>query len=231
MSNESDMYLTDRMYLEILVKARDLLDKTDKVCAVDSNSPGDKYTETNVGLCNPELITARNSMWPEQFPGRKAMRYKREYHTCPLDRRAPLARGNTDMRSGCFHTCRIFKGSKRSRPSIDEMKELFDTRIAEVRTWFEDGGTGLFMALQENETSATAECGCRLEIGDDGCPRFYMCPEHSDSGRVRAVASTELDTLARIAGSGRSPHETPWERLSSIKERAEDALRAIKRGW
>lgn len=41
--------------------------------------------------------------------------------------------------------------------------------------------TVLFMALQEDETEATADCGCVLRISDDGTdsPEFHMCAKHS----------------------------------------------------
>lgn len=121
-----EIHMTDEQYLDLLIRARRHLDTVGKVRSVDSTTIGDKYTETNVGLCNEELTTEETAMWPDEFPARKSMKYLRNHHHCPLDWREV----SEDNFNGCFYTCRVFHSGLRD---VEKMKQAFDMRIAEVQ--------------------------------------------------------------------------------------------------
>ncbi len=65
---DSDLYFTDLEYLQFLESKRQELDKITKIVAVDSTELGNKYTESNVGMCGTKKQCKEN-------------------HKCPLDNR------------------------------------------------------------------------------------------------------------------------------------------------
>ena len=118
-----NLYLTDKQFLELLVRARARLEDVDKVSFYDSTMPGNKYTESNVGLCDDSLTTIDIAMWPEAFPSRNSMKYRMNKHLCPLDTREKHD-GN-----GCFYTCILFK---RGMKDLKQIKRAFDKMIKEL---------------------------------------------------------------------------------------------------
>jgi len=126
MSKERNIHLTDEQYLELLKRARKHLDSVKKVESDDCTMPGNKYTDTNVGLCNDFLTTLDIAMWPDEFPhSRRTMKYRGTHHKCPLDTR-PRTRKS---QNGCFYTCRIFKGGLKDLKTI---KKLYDELRGEI---------------------------------------------------------------------------------------------------
>ena len=110
-----DLYLTDKQWLSILYKIRDTISKPGfKPGGCDSTEPGNKYTETNCGLCNDNFTTLKTSLFPEEFKdGRTTMKYTEDHQICPFDTRPR----DSDHFSGCQYTCGIFnkkllKGNK-----------------------------------------------------------------------------------------------------------------------
>lgn len=121
-----NLNLTDEQFLELLKRGLKLLEeryaKNPNTLAkgVDSTDFGDKYTETNVGLCNEEqLCTKETALFPDEYPQRKSMKYLDTHQKCPLDDRGP---GSSDM-NGCFYTCKFFqKGLRHLKPIIELYK-------------------------------------------------------------------------------------------------------------
>ena len=113
--------LTDKQYLELLKKARALLDRIDKAYAYDDTTIGCKSTDSNVGLCNEGLTTKEMAMWPEHFPSRLSRKYRQSNHKCPLDKRT-----DGDYQWGCFYHCRVFQDGLKD---VEEMKRLYDAAI------------------------------------------------------------------------------------------------------
>lgn len=127
--------LPDDRYLVALERQRARVATGLPLRAVDSNTPGDKYTECTWGLCSGEREAwpdAQDHMWPDQFisRGRVAPEYRAEHQTCPLDKRE---RPVTSMQ-GCFYSCRIFQARPKSaRPTREETVALYDVEISRVR--------------------------------------------------------------------------------------------------
>lgn len=103
-----NMYLTDSQYRDILLKIKDVLEQENfKPCYYDSTAFGDKYTESNCGLCNNYFTIKEASLFPKEYPERKSMKYRRPNHKCPFDmRREP---GLMGYGMSCFYTCYLFK--------------------------------------------------------------------------------------------------------------------------
>lgn len=122
-NNESDIFLTDKQYFWLLQKARDNLDKIEKAEGCDSTETGNKYTKTNIGLCNTDLTTLETALFPDQYPERKSLKYRKENHMCPLDSRSYKT-------TGCFYTCLFFKNNLKD---IGKIKLLYDKLIDSIR--------------------------------------------------------------------------------------------------
>lgn len=107
---DSDLYFTDLEYLQFLESKRQELDKITKIVAVDSTELGNKYTESNVGMCGTKKQCKEN-------------------HKCPLDNR----RGHDNYSYGCFYSCSIFNAKAGKRPCIEKIKIRYERRICEFR--------------------------------------------------------------------------------------------------
>lgn len=105
---DEKLYLTNAQYRRILGKIKDVVNSPDfAVDCFDSAYPGDKYTTSNCGFCNDDFTELDTALFPNEFPGRKSMKYRRKNHKCPFDtRKAPGLLGW----DGCFHRCYLFKG-------------------------------------------------------------------------------------------------------------------------
>lgn len=119
-----DIYLTDEQYLKLLDKVKDLVIREDSYFVFDSTTIGDKYTTSNIGLCNEELTDLDTALFPNEFKNynRKCMKYKKEHHLCPFDNRIKLieTKETTNMLNGCYYTCSLQK----KKPSREEALNL-----------------------------------------------------------------------------------------------------------
>lgn len=80
---ERNIYLTDEQYLSLLIRQRDRITHIKEASGEDSTHSGDKYTVTNVGLCDELLTTKDTALWPEDFPQRKSMKYRKKAPQMP----------------------------------------------------------------------------------------------------------------------------------------------------
>lgn len=125
MSYPKHMYLTDEQYLALIEECKKIAAKSDfNPVGDDCTIPGMKSTESNCGLCNEDLTTLETALFPKDFPRRKSMKYRRDYHKCPLDMRAKPGL------TGCFYTCVLFNRRYRgyTREQIRELILAFDPK-------------------------------------------------------------------------------------------------------
>lgn len=124
-----DLHLSDASYLRALERNRERIANGLELNAVDSITPGNKFTEASWGLCSKEA-----ELWPDKedhlFPDRMgtdiaATKYREYHHVCPMDTRERGA-------MGCFYTCRIFQ-PKYVTPFREEAIALYDQRIKEAK--------------------------------------------------------------------------------------------------
>jgi hypothetical protein len=116
--------LTDKQYLDLLLRARENLNQIDFAKGYDDTTVGNKSTLTNVGLCNNELCTKEIAMWPKQFEsGRRDIKYRNKKHKCPLDSRIG---SKEDYNWSCFYHCIFFQENFKD---IEKMKILYNEQI------------------------------------------------------------------------------------------------------
>jgi hypothetical protein len=118
------MKLSDEQYITVLHKIRDtVFSKEFKPYYYDSTVIGDKYTESNCGLCNDKFYEDIDMHhFPEQFPERLSPKYRQDTHQCPFD-----WRDNASF-NGCFHTCYLFKRVV----SVKEMRKLVKKKFKKL---------------------------------------------------------------------------------------------------
>lgn len=117
--------LTDDQFLAALRRLKTIVETTE-LKSVDSNCPGDKYTECSWGLCSESKRlwpTPELHIWPYAFlnQGRVAP-ISLGKRLCPMDTRTE------HDGQGCFYTCRIFQ-RKHKTPSREEALELITSHI------------------------------------------------------------------------------------------------------
>lgn len=121
--------LPDDRYLAALYRQRDRIIAGLEFSAVDSDTIGDKYTEASWGLCSDDPAAwpdRQDHLWPEQFDkGRVAPLYRTETQPCPMQRKG----GGT----GCFYSCRIFKGREVTKNTRAKAITLYEETIAKHR--------------------------------------------------------------------------------------------------
>lgn len=131
--DKKELNLNDEQYLEILLKIKEILkDNEFKVKREDCNITGMKSTETNCGCCCEDFVTKENSLFPEQFPERKTMKYRKSYHDCPFDMR------ETSDSIGCFYHCYIFHTSKYQESyieNIERMRQMVENKITKIQDY------------------------------------------------------------------------------------------------
>lgn len=130
-SNSKDIYLTDEQYKSILLKIKETVEQEGfQYSCIDSTTIGDKYTRSNCGMCNDNFTEKEMALFPDQFPGRKSMKYRQKHHKCPFDMRVESEHFDT----GCFYHCCLFQDERRigRKPNIVEIRELVDKTIQEV---------------------------------------------------------------------------------------------------
>lgn len=124
------MTLSDAQYLEILYKIRNIVNGPNfVVCAVDSTEIGNKYTESNCGMCNDNFTDEDMALFPDQYPSRKTMKYRAENHKCPFDERKI-----GDFSMGCFYDCYIFN-TERGKHKVKNMRKKVESTIQEAEKW------------------------------------------------------------------------------------------------
>lgn len=117
--------LSKKQYLETLKRIRKTVAES-KLVSEDSDFPGNKYTESNWGLCSelrehypdPELHT-----FPMDFVDFGRM----SANSCEDDVKCPMRVEGTGP-SGCFYSCRVFT-KKFKTPSRKEALQLYDEAI------------------------------------------------------------------------------------------------------
>lgn len=119
--------MSQSQYLEALERLRKIVTENE-LEAVDSTTPGDKYTECRWGVCSREKDlwpTPKLHKWPFDFLnwGRSAPINHKGY-LCPMDTR------EEDDGQGCFYTCRVFQ-RKHKTPTREKTLRLIDKRIAQ----------------------------------------------------------------------------------------------------
>lgn len=122
---KKDLYLSNERYIVALERQRDRIAAGLKFEAVDSDTPGDKWTHASWGLCSRDAGAwpdAQDHLWPDQFRehGRVAPKYLRQHQPCPMQTK--------DGGSGCFYRCRIFKGQLGAN-SAGTAVDLYDAAI------------------------------------------------------------------------------------------------------
>ncbi|KAA0910650.1 hypothetical protein [Pusillimonas sp. ANT_WB101] len=101
------------------------------LAAVDSNTPGDKYTASNWGLCS-ELKEHYPSPELHTFPMAFVDHGRMSALSCGADVKCPM-RVSGMGGSGCFYDCRVFS-KKFKTPSQEEALRLFDAAITKATT-------------------------------------------------------------------------------------------------
>lgn len=108
------MYLSDKEYEKILVKIKDAVNKDGftPYCR-DSDQIGNKYNKTNCGFCNDNFTDPETALFPDKFPVRKEMKYRKKHHICPFDtRQFGLTIKQPSCYTGCFYHCYLFNGGR-----------------------------------------------------------------------------------------------------------------------
>lgn len=125
---DKSLYLTDEQYMAILlkIKAKISEDKFKPFC-YDSITPGNKFTRTNCGFCNEEFTDKKTALFPESFPKRMTMKYRRGNHKCPFDMREELS--DLSWGNGCFYKCYLFKLKVHE---VDVMRVMVEEIIKKV---------------------------------------------------------------------------------------------------
>lgn len=124
-----DLHLTDARYIAALYRQRDRIIAGLEFSAEDSDAIGDKYTHASWGLCSDDKGAwpdAKDHLWPDQFEqhGRVAPKYRHQHQSCPMQ-----TKGGG---SGCFYSCRIFKGKINERMRKQAI-DLYEQQIGTAR--------------------------------------------------------------------------------------------------
>lgn len=123
-----ESHLSDAQYLDLLQKIKARINQPEFVVyCYDSTVVGNRYTESNCGLCNEEFVTADTAMFPGYFPGRRDMKYRQKHHKCPFDLRGAEPAEGFSM--GCFYSCYLFKNRQHD---LVHMNALVDGALKKV---------------------------------------------------------------------------------------------------
>jgi len=127
---EKELRLTDEQYLGVLRKIEvDVAQDDFKVGCSDCVATGYKSTDSNCGFCNDEYTDKDTALFPERFPIRKSMKYRRENHRCPFDERNEP--GIMGWGYGCFSRCYLFRHLGRCDWNLSSMREMVARAIIE----------------------------------------------------------------------------------------------------
>lgn len=118
---DNHLNITDQQYLDLLLKIKETVNQPNfKPIWDDSDQIGNKYTESNCGLCNDNFTIKETALFPKDFPQRKDMKYHKQIHKCPFDFRKKVGF------NGCFYTCWFFKRGLRD---VNKIRSLVDEQI------------------------------------------------------------------------------------------------------
>ena len=108
---KKDIHLNDSQYLELLDKIEETIKSGVELYVEDSTMIGNKYTESNVGLCNDGYTTLEMSLFPDEYPERRDKKYTKDYQLCPFDNRTEkIFKGEKcNLVNGCYYTCCLAK--------------------------------------------------------------------------------------------------------------------------
>ena len=127
-----ELYLTNEQYFRVLKRIEVTIAQDDfRVGCSDCTMVGAKSTDCNCGFCNDEYTDEDMALFPDQYPGRKAMKYRKENHRCPFDMREEpeiLGWGN-----GCFYGCYLFKHLGKRNWDLLLMRKMVDHAIEVAR--------------------------------------------------------------------------------------------------
>ena len=125
-----ELRLTDEQYLRILKKIETTISQDDFVVGCfDCTVIGAKSTDSNCGFCNDAYTDEDTALFPDQYPARRTMKYRRKNHGCPFD-----MRNNPDIlgwSNGCFFECYLFRHFGKRDWKLSLMREMVD-RATEV---------------------------------------------------------------------------------------------------
>lgn len=122
-----DIYLTDKQYVEILYKIKEIVNRSDfKPFCRDCTEIGNKFTVSNCGFCNENFTTKETALFPDEFPARKSMKYRRKNQICPFDQRIFNMKKDGFYDIGCYYHCYLFKTEE---PNIDKMKKMVNMAL------------------------------------------------------------------------------------------------------
>lgn len=121
-----NIHLTDEQYFEILQKILQEVEQPRFEGSVhDSTTIGDKYTESNCGMCSEKYTTKENALFPDEFPERKSLKYRETWQRCPFD-----SRKDPDL-NGCYYFC-ILRKKPTSEKLIELAKEAINDYCAKI---------------------------------------------------------------------------------------------------
>ena len=127
--NREHLYLTDEQYIELLYKCREmvqeLIEKGDSPWVYDSTRIGNKYTTSNVGLCNEEELCTREDL--SLFSDNYSLKYTRNGQACPFDQSFTSV-------SGCYYRCIL-----RENITAEKALELVNWAISKKEGAYEAG--------------------------------------------------------------------------------------------
>lgn len=128
MKYDPTLYLTDEQYEAILLKIQSTVhQKNFRYSCFDSTLTGFKHTGSNCGFCNDDFTEKETALFPEEFPDRKAMKYRRSNHKCPFDMRTE------SYGYGCFYNCYLFyRRFGGQEPKLSEIRKLVDQTILNI---------------------------------------------------------------------------------------------------
>jgi len=138
----SKLELTNKQYHNLLLKIRNTVNSPNfQPYCYDSTTIGDKYTESNCGLCNDAYTTLETALFPEEYKkyGRRSRKYRKKNHKCPFDLRFGTdGKGFIHYNWGCFYHCFLFgngiefKELGKNKDDVDFIRKLVEETIEKL---------------------------------------------------------------------------------------------------
>jgi len=126
-----ELRLTDEQYLRILKKIEATIAQDDfGVGCSDCTVIGAKSTDSDCGFCNDAYTDRDMALFPEQYPERRTMKYRRENHRCPFDMRKEP--GILGWGYSCFYECYLFGHLSKRDWNLTVMREMVDHTITDM---------------------------------------------------------------------------------------------------
>lgn len=123
-----ELQLTGEQYLLVLKKIKATVAQVDfEVVCIDCTVVGCRSVVSNCGFCNNDYTDEGMALFPDQFPGRKTMKYRRENHRCPFDmRKGP---GMLGWGYSCFDECYLYRHLGKRDWDLSSMRKMVDHAI------------------------------------------------------------------------------------------------------